>query len=275
MKYSMGTSTSGYGRQFKKIVVIFLLFCASIFLNPPFLEGSQKFPAPLGAVNDFAGVIPQEYKDSITALHRELLDQTGTSVVVATFPTIGDNSLEDFVNRLYQAWGIGKKGEDKGVLIFVTIQERKFRIETGYGVEGIIPDGLAGEIRDRYAIPYLKQGDYGRGLFTAMAAIAEIIAKDANVTLSIKTPQVQVRKPGPAKKNEGPGALTTILIMAFLLLLLATRSGRVLLAALFLSSLTRGGGYGSFGGGYGGFGGGSGGGFGGGMSGGGGASGDF
>jgi uncharacterized protein len=118
MKYSMGTSTSGYRRQPQKIVVIFLLFCASIFLNPPSLEGSQKFPAPLGAVNDFAGVIPQEYKDSITALHRELLDQTGTSVVVATFPTIGDNSLEDFVNRLYQAWGIGKKGRTR-VFLFL------------------------------------------------------------------------------------------------------------------------------------------------------------
>lgn len=275
MKQRMRTSTFGYGHQLKKILAVLFLLSALICLIPSFLEGSQKFPAPLGAVNDFAGVIPQEYKDSMTVLHRELLDQTGTSVVVATFPTIGDNNLEDFVNRLYQAWGIGKKGEDKGVLIFMTLKERKFRIETGYGVEGIIPDGLAGEIRDRYAIPYLKEGDYGKGLFAAMAAVAEIIAKDAKVTLSIKIPEGQVHKPVPAKKKREPGALTTILMLIFFLLLLATRSGRVLLAALFLSSLTRGGGYGSFGGGYGGFGGGPGGGFGGGMSGGGGASGDF
>ena len=69
--------------------------------------------------------------------------------------------------------GIGKKGEDKGVLIFVAVKERKFRIETGYGVEEVLPDGLVGEIRDRYAIPFLRKGDYGRGLLKTVSAIPD------------------------------------------------------------------------------------------------------
>ena len=69
-------------------------------------------------------------------------------MVVVTMPDVGGAEYNDYANRLYSAWGIGKKGEDKGVLIFVTIKERKMRIETGYGVEGILPDGLAGEVRD-------------------------------------------------------------------------------------------------------------------------------
>ena len=78
--------------------------------------------------------------------------------------TIGENEEYNlYANGLYKAWGIGKKGEDKGVLIFLTVKERKIRIETGYGVEGILPDGLVGEILDKYVVPFLKEGNYGKG----------------------------------------------------------------------------------------------------------------
>ena len=143
-----------------------------------------RYPKPRGLLNDFANVIPPPYENKILAITSELLKKTGTAVVVVTMPDIGGEDYNDYANRLYAAWGIGKKGEDKGVLIFVTIKERKMRIETGYGVEGILPDGLVGEIRDRYMTPYLKQNQFGEGLLNGTLAVSQVIAKDAGVKLN-------------------------------------------------------------------------------------------
>jgi hypothetical protein len=145
---------------------------------------SIPFPKPKGLINDFANVIAPAYKQKIAAVTGALLQQTGIPVVVVTMPDIGGAEYNDYANRLYKAWGIGKKGEDKGVLIFVTMKERKMRIETGYGVEGILPDGLVGEIRDRYMTPHLKQNKFGEGLLAGASAVAQVIAKASGIELT-------------------------------------------------------------------------------------------
>ncbi len=232
---------------------------------------ADNFPKPIGAVNDFARVIPPEYKNRMESLAREVLEKTGTAIVVATVETIGENELNDYVNSLYKAWGIGKKGEDKGVLIFLTVKERKFRIETGYGVEGILPDGLVGEIRDRYAIPYFRKGDFGQGLSNTVIAVASVVAKAANVSI---TGGVPVAQPEERKVRQRGSVWPLIILVLIVVALLATRQGRAMLPWLLFFAFTgRGGGGG--GGGFGSFGGGGFGGFGGGESGGGGAGGDF
>jgi uncharacterized protein len=183
---------------------------------------------------------------------------------------IGGEDYNEYANRLYETWGIGKKGEDKGVLIFVAIKERKMRIEVGYGLEGIIPDGLAGEIRDRYMIPYLKKDKFGEGLLNGTAAVSQIIAKDAGVKL---TGQVPVKAP---KKRRSRLSFLPLLFIFFFFMFVGRRRGGSWI--FFLPLLMGGGGPrhggGGFGGSFGGFGGGFGG-FGGGMSGGGGAGGGF
>ena len=228
------------------------------------VHGSRDFPRPTGAVNDFAGVISTRYKQAMESLAREVLEKTGTSVVVATVQDVGGDDPDDYANRLYEAWGIGAKGEDKGVLIFLAVRERRVRIETGYGVEGILPDGLAGEILDRYVIPPLKAGDYDKGLSSAMAAVSSVIAKEAGVEL---TGVAQTRRQPQPSRNSGGSVFSLVMFLLVMFLLLGTRQGRRLLPFIFLMLLMgsgRGGGFGGFGGG--GFGG-----FGGGMSGGGGA----
>ena len=243
-----------------------LLIAAFLFLIVFPIEAAEIFPKPTGAVNDFAGLIPAQYKSQMENLAGELLEKTGTTVVVATVETIGDNTPSDYANRLYQAWGIGKKGEDKGVLIFLAAKERQVRIETGYGVEGIIPDGLAGEILDRYAIPYFKQSDYGRGFYETMAAVSLVVAKDAGVTLTGAAPSE--RRPVASERKLGIFQLVLLLAAAFFLL--GTRQGRAILPWILVMMMS-GGGDRRGGGGFGGFGGGGFGGFGGGSSGGGGA----
>jgi uncharacterized protein len=233
-------------------------------------DAVETFPKPVGAVNDFAGVIPAQYKTRMEDLSREVLQKTGTSIVVATVTSIGDNDTEGYVNRLYQAWGIGKKGEDKGVLIFLAVSERRVRMETGYGVEGILPDGLIGELLDKHVVPYLKQNDYGKGLSNAMMAVAAVIAKDADVSL---TGRSAVDQPKREKTGRVGSLLPLILLILIMIPLLGTRQGRDMIPWLLLLFLSGGGG--GRGGGFGGFGGGGFGGFGGGGSGGGGAGRDF
>jgi uncharacterized protein len=216
---------------------------------------TEKYPSPRGAVNDFGNVIDSADAARMEALAREVLQKTGTAVVVATVDTVGEN--EDYslyANGLYKAWGIGKKGEDKGVLIFLTVKERQVRIETGYGVEGILPDGLVGEILDKYIVPLLKEGNYGQALYNGMYACSVYIAKDANVQLS-GSPAPYRTKARAEKKGINVFAVIFFLIVAALLL--GTRTGRSMLPWLLLLFLSgsRGGG-GGFSGGFGGFGGG-------------------
>ncbi len=251
--------------KIKKTVFLLLItvFLSTIFITPT--EGNEKFPQPRGAINDFAGIISSKYERPMDLLSREVLQKTGIAIVVATVKSIGDNDPADYVNRLYEAWGIGKKGEDKGILIFLALKERRIRIETGYGVEGILPDGLVGEILDKHALPYLKKGDYGKGLANAMVAVSSIIAKDAGVSLTGSPALPKMRR---TQEKSGGNLFSLILFFIVFALLLGTRQGRAMLPWILLMLMmgSRGGG----GGGFGGFGG-SFGGFGGGMSGGGGA----
>lgn len=250
----------------RKILLPAYMVLLFLLCTPLLCRAEEGFPQKRGAVNDYADVIPPSYEQRMTALSHELLAKTGTALVIVTMPDIGGADYNDYANRLYEAWGIGKKGEDKGVLIFITLKERKMRIETGYGMEGIIPDGLAGDIRDRYMLPFLRQNKFAEGILNGAAAIALVVAKDAGVTLTGQPQRTVVRE----KKTSFVGVIFFILFILFFLFAARRRGGWLLLLPLLMG----GGGYRSGGGGFGGFSGGFGG-FGGGMSGGGGAGGGF
>lgn len=250
-----------------RLIGVAALLAASLFPLIAPAAAVERFPKPAGAVNDFAGVISAQHKSRMEALAREVLEKTGTAIVVAAVETVGGRTPSDYANRLYQAWGIGKKGEDKGVLIFLALKERQVRIETGYGVEAILPDGLAGEILDRHAIPGFREGDYGRGFAETMAAIALVVAKAAGVTLTGVLPPER----RPVKTESKSGIFQLLLFIAVAVFLLGTPRGRAILPWLIALMLSGGGGGRRHGGGFGGFGGGGFGGFGGGLSGGGGA----
>ena len=255
------------------LALVSILFL--IFAFPISNHATDVFPKRRGLINDFANVISPQYEQKLAQVTDELLRKTDVTVVVVTMPDIGGEDYNEYANRLYATWGIGKKGEDRGVLIFVTLKERKMRIETGYGMEGLIPDGLAGEIRDQYIIPFLKQNKFGEGLLNGTLAIADIIAKDAHVSL---TGQVPLKR-RPVKRRSGLSSLVFLLLFFLVLFSMGRRRGGMW-PLLLLLLMGRGGGYyggygrGGLGGSFGGFGGGFGG-FGGGLSGGGGAGGGF
>jgi uncharacterized protein len=158
-----------------------LLFTALVSAHHAFAE---NVPQPVGWVNDFANVIPQEYRDKLNTLIGELKEKTSAEIAVVTVTSIAPYDEKEYARMLFDSWRPGKKGKDNGVLILLAIKERRWRIETGYGVEGILPDGRCGEIGRNYMVPYFKNGNYGLGLYNGAAAIANIVAKDAGVTLN-------------------------------------------------------------------------------------------
>jgi len=247
-------------RRCRTVRAFFLLALAAFsFFSGGAVQAAEKFPTPQGAVNDYANVIPPDIRARMESLSREVLAKTGTSIVVAVMPTIGENDVRDYANTLYRKWGIGEKGKDKGILIFLALKERRIRIEVGYGVEGILPDGLVGQILDENVIPAFRSGDYGTGLFNAAAAVAAVVAKDAHVTLS-ESPSIE--PPRTRKEKHKVSLFTVVLIVLAIIVLLATPQGRDMIPWLLLLLFSGrsgggGGGFGSFGGGgFGGFGGG-------------------
>ncbi len=259
-------------KTFLRLLLLFTFFLTLISIHP--VLGDETYPAPQGLINDFANVIPPAYEERMNSLAREVLAKADATLTVVTLKDIGGANIDEFTSRLYERWGVGKKGEDRGVMILVALEERRIRIEVGYGLEGIIPDGLAGQIRDQAIVPYLKKGEFGPGLFNGLYAIAGIIAKDRGIALvgEPSTPQVVT-----SKRSRTMYGIFPFLFLLFIFLFLL-RSGRMGMGTFLLLMLLGGGrggfrGRGSMGG-FGGFGGGFGG-FGGGMSGGGGASGSF
>jgi uncharacterized protein len=222
------------------------------------------FPQTNVPVNDYAEVIPPEYQAQMDKLARALWDKTGTALVVATFRDLGGESPRIFANKLYEAWGIGKSEEDKGILLLVAVKERQVTFETGYGVEGILPDAKMGDILDQYVVPFLRRDEYGEGLLNGMAAVAQVVAQNAGVRLNVGryAPRAIVQ---PETRGV-VGLLPLFFVVLFVILgLLGRRTG--LFPFFFFPWIFMGGGRGMGGGFSGGFGG-----FGGGMSGGGGAS---
>jgi uncharacterized protein len=255
------------------LAVVLLIFAPPVVLTA---ESVSSLPAPTGYVNDFAGVLSSSTKYNLEDLCTQVDRQAHAQIAVVTIKTLdNDQPIDEFATALEEKWKVGKKGTDRGVLMVVVMNPRKYRIEVGYGLEGILNDAKVGDI-GRMMVPSLSQGDYNTGIPLGVQQIARIIAADAGVTLNLAQPVHQYhRQQAPAQISFvqlllGGGAI--LLILFFLI-----KTGNMGLIFFLLGNLMGGGGYrGGRGGGGGRDGDGGGfGGFGGGSSGGGGASGDY
>jgi len=232
-----------------------------------------QIPAPQGLVSDFAGVIDQPTRQQLTRLLQELKDKTGAEIVIVTVETTQPLTAFDYAIKLAEAWKPGAKDKDNGVVFLVATKDRKMFVVTGYGVEGVLPDGKVGEIRDEYVVPYFKQGDYAHGILAGTQVMADLIADEYGVRLT------GVQLPHPRRGGEAPqGWMLLIFALIALGLVVAAFTGtRRSRYTRFGGARYHGGGFGGYGFGGGGFGGSRGdfGGFGGGGFGGGGAGGDW
>lgn len=245
---------------------IFLIFSV-IFVSSMLLAVDFPTPTPYKYINDYVGIVEQEYVQKIVSVGKELEDKTTAQVTAVIVDSLQGMSIEEYAVELFRRWGIGQKGKDNGVLLLVAIKDREMRIEVGYGLEGAIPDGKAGRIRDEYIIPYFKEGDYSKGVYYGYLALAREVAKEYNVELTL---DVNAELPESSSDSVGIDEIVFIIVLIVVLILIFSRNGVRYIGPRGPMGPGGFGGFGGSGRSSGGFGG-----FGGGRSGGGGASGKW
>lgn len=267
----------------------------ALLLTPRFASAEPTYPQPQGWVTDTANVLSSGVKaqleNDLTAFHAA----TGIELSVAVAPSMGGESVEGYAVELFKRWGVGQKGKDNGVLLLIAMQERKIRIEVGYGLEGVLPDARAGNIIRDFIAPAFKNGNPTQGIIEGVTALKK--ALDPSHYQQAPIPSKPTR-PRPSMPFEWilflglfvlsippvPAGLLGGIVAAFYGLGFYSFLVGVIVFGLrlllpYVGGSSSGGGWGgyqggSFGGGFGGGGGGFGG-FGGGSSGGGGASGGW
>jgi uncharacterized protein len=248
------------------------IFACTLIAALPASAVDWKSLKPQGYVSDFAGVIDQQHRAEIEAYAGRVEQATKVQLAFVTVPSLEGEPIEDVANDLFHAWGIGRKGEDDGAMVLLSIRDRKSRLEVGGGLGGIVPDGMAGLLLDDMR-PALRQNQYGAGMVMAAMRLGSTIAQAKGVQIP---PPAAVYRVQPEPRDEIPWPL--ILFGLFILLMILRRGGggRGFWSGMLLGSLLNSGRGGGGGGGFGGYdsggGGGGFGGFGGGDSGGGGAS---
>jgi uncharacterized protein len=259
------------------------VFCAASGSNLSAAEKVEQL-SPQGYLNDFAGVLDAESRQKITALSEELDQKADAQLAVVTIHTLEGDTAQDFANRLFEKWGVGPKGKDRGVMVLLAVDDRQYWTEVGYGLEPILPDGKVGGF-GREMLPLLRQRQYGAALLQILSEIASTIAEDRGVRLSqaSRSAAPPVDSPVPSFFGIPPSLLTLLVALLFFggIRLFALggpsryRRGSGYRGGWWVGPMGGGGGWGGSGG-YGGSGGGGGfGGFGGGASGGGGAGGGW
>ena len=222
-------------------------------------------PVLTDTVNDFAGVIDGASRAELDKRIRALQGATGDVIAVATVKTFQPyGSIEEYAVKMFEngGRGIGQKGKDNGLLLLVAVDDRKVKFETGYDLEGIIPDGYAGETIREAIAPAFRRGAYGEGLLAAVTRLINRIGEQRGVTI----PDVPAPQAAPTQRSRGN--FPWILVFWIVVMLIASaRNNRRRRRRYWGTGPWSGwrGGPGSFGGG----------GFGGGRSGGGGASGSW
>ncbi len=132
-------------------------------------------------VNDYANLLSTEVKNYIIETNTKLENATGAQIVVVTIQSLEGESLEEYATELFRSFGIGDKDKNNGVLLLLALEERKFRIEVGYGLEGALPDGKTGRIQDEYIIPYLKENNWDDGIKNGYSKILEVVSEEYNI----------------------------------------------------------------------------------------------
>ena len=254
---------------------IFLLSLFSLVFTFGF---AQDFPEKPGAlVNDYANVLSTEQKQALESKLVTFSDSSSTQIAIAILKSVGDYDINEYAVELGRKWGVGQSGKNNGIMIVVAVGDRKISIQTGYGLEGALPDIYAKRIIDNDIKPNFKAGNYYAGL-------------DEGTTSIIKYTKGEYKNDNPkaSSKKGGSGSIVIIIIIVIVIIIIMRKGGgggseviggRGASNALFWAMLFGSGGggrsSGGWGGGSSGGGGGGFGGFGGGSFGGGGSSGSW
>ncbi len=168
----------------KKIIVF--LSSILLLLSLSFSTSAIEFPQPTNDlfVNDFADVINEEDEAEIMNIGADLYEQTTAQIVVVTIDSLDGYDENEYALELGREWGVGSKETNNGVVLLLSVSDRRISIQAGYGLEGCVTDAKSGSILDEYAIPYLRNDDFSTGLIEAYKAIVSVVCNEYGVELN-------------------------------------------------------------------------------------------
>ena len=264
-----------------------LLLAPAVTAAPPDSLAGPAIPAPVGYVNDHAAVLDESDRAKLEGFLDQVQKKTGAEFAVLIVRSTEPLTPSEYKVKVFDQWKLGKKGQDNGLLMLVALDEREVRFETGYGLEGVLPDGLQSRIFREEMAPRFQAGDFAGGIQAGVLRSAARIAAEAGVTLEWDGRELEYSE----RQGRAPPGLPLMVFLVFLVIVIVASRlgggprgpfgrGRGMMMGPFWGGFGGGlgGGFGGgFGGGLGGggFGGGGFGGFGGGGSGGGGGGGKW
>jgi uncharacterized protein len=192
----------------KGIALVFVLLSLFAYGQPaiPELWGTR--------IHDEAGVLSSGFVNQLEHSLKSGEDSTSNQIAVLVIPTLNDYPVEEYALQVAEKWKLGQQGKDNGVLLLVVINDRKIRIEVGYGLEGVLPDALANQIIRNEMAPYFRQQNYEAGIAAGTAAIQRAIAGEY-------TAEAQ-----PIRRKKGKGSILPFLfILALLIIISRIRGG--------------------------------------------------
>ena len=163
-------------RRFVVCLVIIAAALPCLALEVPKLEGR---------VMDLAGIFSSTAVDAMAAESERLEQENGAQIAVLTIPSLEGQPLEDYSMRVVEAWKLGREDRDNGVLILIARDDRKIRIEVGYGLEGVLPDALCGRIIDNAMKPAFREGDFSGGSQRAVEMISGLVRGDPEASAAL------------------------------------------------------------------------------------------
>lgn len=224
--------------RFITFIISFLISVSSLF--------AFTVPPYEGYVTDRTQMLSTQTKYALAHLSEQLAKTNGAEVATLVVSELGDTSIEDASNQVFEKWGIGQKNKDNGVLFMIALADKKMRIEVGYGLEGLLPDGKVGAILDRNVIPAFKVGKFEEGIARGhVAIISEIDPKIVEHLQSAPRSEAQTQK-------EVPEWLLMLLIVLFIVLFIISPTFRNIILFILLTGFRGGGGGGQSRGGFGG-----------------------
>ena len=171
-----------------RIKYLILILLSLVFL--PSVKAIVK-PTSNFYINDYANILSSETEEYILNKSVALNNVDGTQIVVVTVPNLEGMTLESYATKLFREFGIGDKDKNNGLLLLLALEEREFRVEVGYGLEGILPDGKTGRFQDEYIIPYLRDNNWDQGIRNGYDAFYKEIVTLNNLNIEYTTPELQ------------------------------------------------------------------------------------
>lgn len=196
--------------SFPSRFVLFLLLVATSFL----VHAQRAIPAHNAVwVHDEANVLSASAKAQMEALLQAHRDSTSTQIAVLIVPSLEGEDIDGYSVRVFEAWKLGQKGKDNGVLFLIAMQERQMRIEVGYGLEGVLTDALSSRINRNEVAPYFREGNYEAGIQAGVVAIIKAVAGE-------------YKNDNPAPRKRGKKSSWSTIIFIILLVILMSRRNR-------------------------------------------------